>query len=144
MIRNEWFELLKQVPNEELLRNRTGGPGCILYTLFHILDVEYSWIRGVQEKPEIIVEYENYKTLEQLKELSDCWMQETKSFLDTWSNDFDKDIVTVPWSEERFTKGEILRHAIAHEIHHMGQLSVWAREIGIQPVPANVIGRGII
>lgn len=143
MIREEWFELLKQVPNEELLRNRIGGPGSIFYTIFHILDVEYSWICGIQGKPEIQVQYENCNTLEQLKKLSDSWMQETKLFLETWSDDFKNDIVTVPWSEGGYTKGEILLHIIAHEIHHMGQLSIWAREMGIQPVSANVIGRGL-
>jgi uncharacterized damage-inducible protein DinB len=143
MVRDEWFELCKQVPNEELLRNRIGGVGSILYTLFHISDVEYSWIRGIQGKPDIQVQYENYKTLEQVKKLSDSWVQETKSFLDAWSNDLENEIVTVPWTEGRYTKGEILRHVIAHEIHHMGQLSIWAREIGIQPISANVIGRGL-
>lgn len=37
----------------------------------------------------------------------------------------------------RYTKGEILRHLIAHEIHHMGQLSIWVRDLGLnqyQPV----------
>lgn len=33
----------------ELLERRIGGPGNILYTLFHIVDVEYSWISGLQE-----------------------------------------------------------------------------------------------
>lgn len=141
MVRDEWFELCKQVPTEELLRNRIGGVGSILYTLFHISDVEYSWIRGIQGKPDIQVQYENYKTLEQVKELSDSWLNETKVFLNTWSNDFENEIVTVPWTEERYTKGELLRHVIAHEIHHIGQISIWAREIGFQPVSANVIGR---
>lgn len=143
LVRNAWFELCKQVPTEELLRDRTGGAGCILYTLFHIADVECSWIRGIQGLPDIQVEYENYKTLEQVKELSDCWINETQAFLKSWSSDLDYEMVTVPWTDERYTKGEILRHVIAHEIHHMGQLSIWAREIGIQPVSANVIGRGL-
>ncbi|UFJ40547.1 DinB family protein [Brevibacillus humidisoli] len=143
MVRDEWFELCKQVPIEELLRNRIGGAGSILYTLFHISDVEYSWIRGIQGKPDIQVQYENYKSLEQVKELSDSWLLETKAFLNTWSNDFENDIVIVPWAEGRYTKGELLRHVIAHEIHHIGQLSIWAREIGLQPISANVIGRGL-
>ncbi|WP_036698100.1 DinB family protein [Paenibacillus taiwanensis] len=143
MIREEWFELCKQMPTEELLRNRIGGVGSILYTLFHISDVEYSWIRGIQGKPDIQVQYKNDMTLQHVKELSDRWLHETKAFLQTWSDDFDRDIVTVPWSEERYTKGEILRHVIAHEIHHMGQLSVWVREMGINPISANVIGRGL-
>ena len=46
-------------------------------------------------------------------------------------------IVTDAW-------GEIMRHIIAHEIHHIGQLSVWAREIGKKPVSASAIGRGLM
>lgn len=139
--RNEWFELFKQVPEEELLRNR--GPSCILYILFHICDVEYSWIRGIQGRPDIQIQFENYKTLEQVKELSDSWIKETKVFLNTWSDDCENEIVSVSWTEGRYTKGEILRHVIAHEIHHKGQLALWAREIGLQPISANVIGRGL-
>ncbi len=37
------------------------------------------------------------------------------------------------------TWGEIMRHTIAHEIHHIGQLSIWARELGRKPVSANLI-----
>ncbi|REK77880.1 DinB family protein [Paenibacillus paeoniae] len=143
MVRDEWFERCKQVPIEELLRNRMGGTGSILYTLFHILDVEYSWIRGIQGEPDIQFQYENYKTLEQVKQLSDSWNKETKSFLDNWSDDLDSEKITVSWMEGHYAKGEIVRHLIAHEIHHMGQLSIWAREIGIQPVSANVIDRGL-
>jgi uncharacterized damage-inducible protein DinB len=144
IVRAEWFELLKQVPFEELTHRRIGGAGSILYTLFHIADVEYSWIRGIQGKPDIQVQFENYQTLEQVKELSDSWIQETSSFFDECSVDCDNEFVAVPWTEGRYTKGEILRHIIAHEIHHMGQLSIWAREIGLQPISANVIGRGLI
>jgi uncharacterized damage-inducible protein DinB len=43
-----------------------------------------------------------------------------------------------------FTHGEILRHVIAHEIHHVGQLSVWARELNLTPPSANVIGRKLM
>ncbi|QWH42653.1 hypothetical protein EXW53_12305 [Bacillus mycoides] len=39
--------------------------------------------------------------------------------------------------------GEVLRHVIVHEIHHIGQLSIWARELNLQPVSANLIGRGL-
>lgn len=143
MVRDEWFELCKQVPLEELLRKRIGGAGCMLYTLFHIADAEYSWVRGIQGKPDVPVRYEDCNTLEQVKGLSDRWRQETRSFLEIWSNDCEHERVTVPWTAGLYAKGEILRHLIAHEIHHMGQLSIWAREIGMQPVSSNVIGRGL-
>jgi uncharacterized damage-inducible protein DinB len=143
MVREEWFELCKQIPSDELLRKRIGGVGGILYTLFHIVDVEYSWIRGMQSKTDIQVQYDNYKSLQQVRELSDSWRNEIQLFLQTLTNDFENEIVIVPWTEGRYTKGEILRHVIAHEIHHMGQLSIWVRDLGFQPVSANVIGRGL-
>jgi uncharacterized damage-inducible protein DinB len=70
MVRDEWFELCKQIPFDELLRKRIGGERGILYTLFHIVDVEYSWICGMQGKPDIQVQYDNYKSIQQLRELS--------------------------------------------------------------------------
>jgi len=51
--------------------------------------------------------------------------------------------ITDEGEREAHTYGEVMRHLIAHEIHHIGQLSVWAREIGKKPVTANLIGRGL-
>ncbi|MFS0553688.1 DinB family protein [Brevibacillus sp. 179-C9.3 HS] len=142
-VRDEWMEWCTQLAPEELLRERTGGAGTILYTLFHIADVEYSWLRGVQGKPDISVPYEAYKTLDKVRELSDAWRAELRDFIESWSDEMEYEPVKVEWDDEVHTKGELLRHVIAHEIHHMGQLSVWAREVGITPVSANVIGRGL-
>lgn len=44
---------------------------------------------------------------------------------------------------DKFTYAEVIRHVIAHEVHHVGQLSVWVRESGLKPVSANFIGRGL-
>ncbi len=43
-VRDEWIQLLKRIPEEELIRERAGGMGSILRTLFHIVDVEKAWI----------------------------------------------------------------------------------------------------
>jgi uncharacterized damage-inducible protein DinB len=142
-VRNEWFELFSQITTEELLFRRSGGAGSILYTLFHISDVEYSWIRGIQGKPDVQAQFDKYQSLQQVKGLSDSWVNETKTYLNTWSDENENEIVSVAWTQGLFTKGEILRHLIAHEIHHMGQLSIWARDLGLQPVSANLIGRGL-
>ncbi|MNZ98143.1 DinB family protein [compost metagenome] len=44
-IRDEWMNLFQRLPHEELIRKRDGGVGSILRTIFHIVDVEYSWIQ---------------------------------------------------------------------------------------------------
>ena len=140
-VRNEWFDWCNQLPIEELLKERTGGVGSIFGTLFHIIEVEYSWVRGIQGKEDIVYEFTDYNTLEKVKSLSDQFQNEVAEFLNQNSAGLNEKIVNVPWDEEKYTVAEILHHIIAHEIHHIGQLSVWARELGFKPVSANFIGR---
>lgn len=47
-VRDEWLEWCKKLTTEELLMNQVGGVDNILYTLLHIIDVEYSWICAIQ------------------------------------------------------------------------------------------------
>lgn len=143
-VRDEWLDWCRQLSIEELVKERTGGVGSILYTLFHIFDVEYSWIRAIQDKDDIMVDFENYATLEKVTALSNQFRIEIKEFLYKDLAIFEDEIVTVPWDEQPYMKSEILHHIIAHEIHHIGQLSVWARELELNPVSANFIGRRMI
>ena len=140
-VRDEWLEWCKQLPNEELVKGRTGGVGSILHTLLHIIDVEYSWVRGIQGKEDVVFEFTDYNTLEKVKSLSDRLRNEVAGFLSKNLDELSHKVVEVPWDEDKYTVEEIIHHVIAHEIHHIGQLSVWAREIGLDPVSAHFIGR---
>ncbi|WP_141430435.1 DinB family protein [Bacillus sp. 03113] len=142
-VRKEWLEWCTQLTNEELLLERVGGVGSILRTFVHIIDVEYSWIRDLQGKADCEINIDDYNTIEKVKELSESFHSEIKGYLQSWSMELDNKIVRVSWSKEEYTAGEILRHIIAHEIHHIGQLSVWSRELGLQPVSANLVGRNL-
>lgn len=141
-VRDEWFEWCNHLTINELLKDRRGGVGNILYTLFHIMDVEYSWIRGIQGKEDIVFQFDEFNTLEKVKSLSDKTRTEIVEFFKTNSNSKEK-LVSVSWDEEKYTVEDILHHIITHEVHHIGQLSIWARELEISPVPANFIGREI-
>ena len=140
-VRDDWFEWCNQLSNEELIKDRTGGVGSILYTLFHIIDVEYSWLRAIQGKEDIVFKFANYDTPEKAKSLSDRLRNEIAEFLKKKLDALKENVVCVPWDEEKYTVVEILHHIIAHEIHHIGQLSIWSRELELNPVPANFIGR---
>ncbi|HEX7064092.1 MAG TPA: DinB family protein [Bacillales bacterium] len=146
-VREDWFAWCEDVPQEELLKKRVGGPGSILYTLFHIVDVEYSWICGLQGKPEPEEPpFEDFSTLQKVRDLSKQYYSEVEPFVASWTSDMEnlKLMDTNSKGETiSFKYGEIMRHVIAHEIHHIGQLSIWAREIGKEPVTANFIGRGL-
>ncbi|WWS86923.1 DinB family protein [Sporosarcina psychrophila] len=140
-VRDEWFEWCNPLSNEELIKDRTGGVGSILYTLFHIIDVEYSWLRGIQGKEDVVVEFADYDTPEKVKSLSVRFRNEIAEFLKINLDELKEKVICVPWDEDKYTVEEILHHIIAHEIHHIGQLSVWSRELELIPVPANFIGR---
>lgn len=146
MVREEWYKWCEEVSLEELLKVRTGGVGGILHTLFHIIDVEWSWIRLMQGKPDFQENFEEYKSLERVKELNDFFKKEVEEFVFSWNPQMENNEVresSQDGTEEIFTCGEIMRHVIAHEIHHIGQLSVWSRELEKKPVSANLIGKGL-
>ncbi|MFC9538482.1 DinB family protein [Lysinibacillus sp. NPDC056959] len=139
-VRDEWFEWCNQLSIEELLQKRIGGVGSILYTLFHIIEVEYSWIRGIMGEKDRMFDFDEYRTLEKVKNLSIELQDEIIEFLKHNEN-LNDEIVKVSWDINTYTKNDILHHTITHEIHHIGQLSVWARELNLSPVPANFIRR---
>ena len=142
-VRDEWFEWSNHLTPEELVKKRVGGVGGILMNFLHVVDVEFSWIRAIEGKEDIEPDFSDYDTLEKVKSLSDANKNEIERFFETYSSLSDDEVVAPAWSEEKYTKQEIIHHIIAHEIHHMGQLSVWAKEMGLKPVSANFIDRGL-
>ena len=137
-VRDEWFDWCTQVSEEELSRARVGGKGSILHNLFHIVDVEQAWIRGLKGKAEFHYDYNDYSSLNSIRELSIKCRPEVEDYVKNWSNEMEKRKL------DEFSYSEVIRHVIAHEIHHIGQLSIWSRELSLKPMSANLIGRGLI
>lgn len=145
-VRKDWFDWCRETTEEELLKPRTGGVGNILYTLYHIVDVEYSWISELQGKNPDFPAYETVAELPKLMDFSARCHSEIAPFIYGWNSEMENQILldqNQAGDYEEFKYGEIMRHVIAHEIHHIGQLSVWSREIGKRPVTANLIHRGL-
>ena len=124
-----------------MIKDRTGGVGSILYTLFHIVDVDYSWMRGIQGKEDVVFQFADYNTLEKMKSLSHKLRTEIVEIINNDLGKLKERLIHVSWDEENYTSDEIIHHIIIHEILHIGQLSVWARELELRPVSANFIGR---
>jgi uncharacterized damage-inducible protein DinB len=144
-VRDEWFDLLQNISYEELHQSRTGGVGSIAFTLFHIIKVEHNWISGLQQKPLSSVEFKAFQSLPALVELSQAFRKDIREFIANWLPEMaHQHLVSQIKEEESFSYAEVLAHVIAHEIHHMGQLSIWARELGLKPVSADFIRRGLL
>jgi uncharacterized damage-inducible protein DinB len=142
-VRDEWFALCRGLPPEELLKERIGGLGSILKTLFHIVDVEYSWILTIQGQEAGDPDFDQYRSMSAIEAFSQQCHPVVREFLAQWTPEQETMQVKVPWNAAEYSRGEVLRHVIAHEIHHVGQLSVWSRQLGLPPVSANFAGRGI-
>lgn len=146
MVREEWYRWCEEVEEAELLKERIGGVGGILLTLFHIADVEWSWIRTLQGKSEFTGNFESYSSLKLVRELDASFRPEVQQFVTDWDSNMENKQLYLPQRDGRvaaYSWGEVMRHTIAHEIHHIGQLSVWSRDLGRKPVSANLIGRGL-
>ena len=146
MVREDWYRWCEELSEEELLQNQTGGMGSILHTLFHIVDVEWSWIRLLQGKNDFQESFHNYKSLNKVRKLDAEFHVEVEGFVNNWDVRMENQLFYDTLPDGRMvtdTWGEVMRHIIVHEIHHIGQLSIWARELGRKPVSANLIGRGL-
>ena len=145
-VRDEWFEWCEQVPPDELVRERIGGVMSILHTLYHIVDNEVDWITSLKGKTSLPYDFTVFDTLDKVMNLSRMHRPEIEEFALNWTPEMDKKVFAGfrNGKSYRFLYGEVIRHVIAHEIHHIGQLSVWARKLGLDPVSANLIGRGLL
>lgn len=142
-IRDKWLEWCKGISKEELLKDRVGGHQGILQTLFHIVDVEQRWIRGLVNEKTVKYNFEDYNTLVALIKFSNNNKENSRKFLENYTIDKDNNVLrAVNKKGENVSQLfiEILLHLSVHEVHHIGQLSVWARELGKEPVSANLIG----
>jgi uncharacterized damage-inducible protein DinB len=84
--------------------------------------------------------------LNQVRKLDAEFRTEVENFVNNWDWSMENQLYYDTLPDGRIvtdTWGEVIRHVIAHEIHHIGQLSIWAREVGKKPISANLIGRGL-
>ncbi|MFN2748137.1 DinB family protein [Bacillus sp. z60-18] len=142
-VRDEWFDWCMQQPREELEKRRSGGMGSILKNLFHIVDVEVSWIYAILDKPDIAPDFTDFQTIQHIIRFSEAYRPEVEDAVSSFCSASEQKLIKASWSDEAYTEGAILRHLIAHEIHHTGQISVWAREMNCTPVSASYVGRRI-
>ncbi|WP_242221326.1 DinB family protein [Bacillus cereus group sp. BfR-BA-01380] len=146
-VRREWFKWCETISSEELTKKRTGGMGSIIHNLFHVIDCEQLWINQMQGTTAMNKDINTISSLSDVKIFSNITKPVTESFLEWYALDSNERILEVKSKNGNsfsFTYEKIIRHIITHEIHHIGQLSVWSREIGIKPVPSDLLTRNYV
>lgn len=145
-VRDEWIEWCGSLCKEELSKRRTGGMGSILHNLFHVIDCEQLWINQLQETPVIKKNMKAITGLDEIKEFSNLTKKVSKSFVEKYENSNKEKLFTYSLKsgeKKQWTFDKVLYHIITHEIHHIGQLSIWAREIGKKPISSDLIFKEI-
>jgi len=143
-VREDWFKWCETISKEELSKQRIGGMGSILHNLFHVADCEQIWVNQMQGTPIIKTNADSITSLKDVIIFSNETKLITRNFLQTLTDDFQDKVVTIENKHGKtftFTYGKILRHIVTHEIHHIGQLSVWARELNQKPISSDLIMR---
>lgn len=143
-VREDWISWSQAIPEEELHKERIGGMKSIRETLIHIVDCELLWLNSMIEK---VIVYENrnmIKNLCDIKAYSEFVKSQTKFFIEQLHSDYESPIIEVKRRDGtivHFNQSKIIAHMITHEIHHIGQLSIWARELQLKPISSDLIIR---
>ena len=136
-VREEWFEWCEKIPPEELMKERIGGMKSFLHTLFHVIDCEQIWVHQMLKEPVIEKDIQTIQSLQEVKEYARTTRESTERLLSEIQYNLQKELVIN--DQYKFPYEKVLNHIVTHEVHHIGQLSIWAREIGIAPVNSDLL-----
>lgn len=146
-VRDDWFNWCETLSLEELRKKRVGGMGSFLHNLFHVIDCEQIWVNQMQGTPVIIKDINKISSLEEVKIFSKQTRKVTQNFIKSYTSEGKDKVLEINnrnGTTNLFPYDKIIRHIVFHEIHHIGQLSVWSREIGLKPVSSDYIFRDLL
>ena len=100
----------------------------------------------MQGTPVLINDMNRISSLNDVKTFSNLTKPVTKNFIKTYTSETGEKVLVVKRKDgttRSFSYDKVLRHITSHEIHHIGQLSVWSREIGLKPVSSDLLFRDL-
>lgn len=143
-VREDWFNWCESLPEEEFHKERIGGMKSIRETLIHVIDCELLWLNSLIDEKIVFERRQLLTQLSEIKEYSTFVQSYTEQLIEQLPSDYENKLIEVQRRDGsilEFTQKKILAHIITHEIHHIGQLSVWAREMQRKPISSDLIIR---
>ncbi|WP_274307055.1 DinB family protein [Solibacillus daqui] len=143
-VREDWFNWCQSISEEEFHKERIGGMKSIQKTLIHIIDCELLWLNSMVKKPNLCETRNSIYQLKDIRAYSAFVKSNTNNFIEQLTSENENRIIEVKRRDGtilHFTQKKILAHMITHEIHHIGQLSIWARELQLKPISSDLIIR---
>jgi len=142
--RHKYFETFTKLPWRELTKNREASFHSMKNIFAHILGAIDYWLDILQNQNQRSKKnYNEYKTLQQVKTYMDHVEERTHTYLKSLSNE--KLQETYPVKDDngrtrKVTAEDILIHVVEEEIHHRGELNALLWQMGIDPPPMGYLG----
>lgn len=139
-VRADWMKWCEELPYEELVKPRFGGMKSILHNLYHVVYCEHIWVSQLLGIDVNIQPIEKIRTLANIRAFEAMTRERTLQWFEqeTVFNDAVLDL-----RGRQFSHIKVMMHIATHEVHHIGQLSVWSRELGLAPVNCDLLPRDV-
>ncbi|MGR3765968.1 DinB family protein [Rossellomorea sp. NS-SX7] len=143
-VRDEWMEWCKEVSDNKLIDIKSEDMQNIIKTLFHLIYNEQHWMSSIKEEPDLIqINKDFIPTIEEVLEYSRYTRPFVKAFIDKYqfmSNTNQKEDSTgFP-----YPLNNKMHQLVIQEVHHIGEISIWASNLGYAPVETDIIDNRIL
>lgn len=139
-VRNDWFAWCAELPQEELVKKRHGGIQSFVHTLYHVIYCEHIWVSQLLEREINVQPMESVTTLEEVRTFEEATRQLTEEW---FARQDELQHAMLDLRGRSFSHVKVMVHIATHEVHHIGQMSVWAREMGRTPVNCDLLPRDV-
>ena len=138
-IRHKYFETFTKLPWTEFTKNREASFHSMKNIFVHTLGAIDYWLDILQKQNrQSKKDYDEYKTLQQVKTYMEHVEKRTHTYLKSLSNEKLQKTHTFKddnGKTRKVTAEDILIHVVEEEIHHRGELNALLWQMGIDPPP---------
>ncbi|MDQ1281192.1 MAG: hypothetical protein QG670_2456 [Thermoproteota archaeon] len=136
-IRHKFFEILTQLPWEELIKNREASFNSLRNIFIHTLNATNHWLDILQnEELYVRTQYDEYKNMDDIRRYMDKVEERYKLYSDNLTKEsLRREYAVVNSAKENVnvTEEDILIHLFEEEVHHRGELMALLWQMGIEP-----------
>lgn len=136
-VRQSYFQALVSIPWQELIRNREASFNSIRNIFIHILKAMDHWLDILlKEHNYRAKQYEEYKSLEEIRVYKDYVEGRMQKYLDTSlpGKLHNKFVIKNDLGETvEITAEDILIHMFEEEVHHRGELIALFWQMNVEP-----------
>lgn len=138
-MRHRYFETFTKLSWAEFTKNREASFHSMKNIFVHILGVIDYWLDFLQKQNlHYKKDYDEYKTLEQVKAYMEHVEKRMHTYLNSLSTEKLQKTYTIKGDDgktSRITAEDVLIHVFEEEAHHRGEFNALLWQIGIDPPP---------